>query len=305
MNELYKRYRPKTLKGMVGQEGAIASLTKMIEGKRVPHCLLFTGPSGTGKTTIARALSTVLECGPQDLFEINSADFKGIDMVRDIRHHIGFRPMSGSTRVWIIDECHKLTGDAQHAFLKILEDTPTHSYFMLCTTDPQKLIKTIHSRASEVKLTAISPAALKKLLRRVIELEKMEVVDDVVDEIISVSDGGARKALVILDQVGRLEGEEAQMAAIQATTINKDLAISLARALINTKSTWKEVATILKGIEEDPEGIRYLVLGYARSVLLNSGMPQAFKVIDIFSSNFYDSKQAGLAAACWEVINTK
>lgn len=305
MEELYKKYRPKTLKGLVGQEGAKASLQGLIDSEKVPHALLLTGPSGVGKTTIGRLLKTHLDCGDADFYEINSADFKGIDTIREIRRAVNLSPIAGSTRIWLIDECHKLTSDAQNALLKLLEDTPSHAYFMLATTDPHKVIKTIHTRCSEIKLVALSPASLEKLVRRVSELEGFKLSDEVIQEIVEAAEGSGRKALVILGQVAGLEGDEEQIRAIQSTSINKDQAIALARLLINPRSSWAEVASVLKQLNDDPEAVRYLVLGYSRTVLLGGGglAKRAFMIIDIFSSNFYDSKQAGLAAACWEVMN--
>ena len=312
--ELYKRYRPKTLKGVIGQDGAIASLEKLMS-KGLPHALLLTGPSGCGKTTLGRIIKASLNCGDGDYVEVNSADFKGIDMIRDIRRHANAAPMHGDTRIWLIDEAHKLTSDAQNAFLKLLEDTPKHVYFLLATTDPQKLIKTIHTRCSEIKLVALKPPALERVLQRVIDKEGLTVASDVITEIVEAADGSARKALVILEQVAGLETEEEQLKAIQTTTFNKDAAIELARALFNYKGTpWADVAKILRNLsEQDVEGIRYCVLGYARSCLIGKDdkppntqfAAKAFKVIDIFSRNFYDSKHAGLAAACWEVVMMK
>lgn len=304
MSELYKTYRPRTLKGIVGQDGAVASLQRFIEKQNIPHCILLTGPSGCGKTTIGRILKTHLDCGDADYLEINSADFKGIDTIREIRRSVNLAPISGSTRIWLIDECHKLTNDAQNALLKMLEDTPRHVYFLLATTDPQKLLKTIHTRGSEVKLKALGVPELKRVLQRVIDKEKLTITESVLDEIADAADGSARKALVILEQVAGLTDEAEQLQAVQATALNKDAAISLARALINPRAQWSEVAPILKELKDEPEGIRYLVLGYCRSVLLGGGKlaPRAYMIIDIFSSNFYDSKHAGLAAACWEVV---
>lgn len=303
--EYYKRFRPKTLKGVVGQEGAVASLQRFIDQGTIPHCIMLTGPSGCGKTTIGRILKTHLNCGDADYLEINSADFKGIDTIREIRRMVNLAPISGDCRIWLIDEAHKLTNDAQNALLKLLEDTPDHAYFLLATTDPQKLIKTIHTRASEVKLQSLNSAPLKRVMQRVIDKEKLSVGDKVLDEIVDAADGSARKALVILQQVASLAEEAEQLQAVQATSLNKDEAIKLARALVNPRVSWKEVAPILRELKDEPEGIRYLVLGYCRSILLSGGplAPRAYMIIDIFSANFYDSKHAGLAAACWEVVN--
>jgi DNA polymerase III subunit gamma/tau len=193
--ELYKRYRPKTLKGVVGQDGPVSSLQRLIDKDRMPHAILFTGPSGSGKTTIGRILKDVLQCGDADFVELNCADFKGIDNVREIRRFSGMAPMDGKCRIWLIDEAHKMTNDAQNAFLKLLEDTPKHVYFMLATTDPQKLIKTIHTRCTEVKLSVLKAPDLERILRRVIDKEDLKVSDEVVDEIVEAADGSARQSL--------------------------------------------------------------------------------------------------------------
>jgi len=298
-----------------GQEGAVASISKMMEQNKVPHAILLTGPSGCGKTTIARILKQHLECGDNDFVEMNCADFKGIDMVRDVRRSMNLSPITGKTRLWLVDEAHKLTNDAQNAFLKMLEDTPSHAYFVLCTTDPQKLIKTIHTRCSEIKLAALGTTALEKVLQRVITKAELTVEETVITEIVEASDGSARKALVILDQISGLEGAEAQLAAIRTTTINKDVTIDLARLLVtNWQANWADCAKLLRILkDEEAEGIRYCILGYARACMVGAEGKapnpklgaRAYMVIDIFSRNFYDSKQAGLAAACWEVIHAK
>src|SRR5690606_3369465 len=108
----------------------------------IPHAMLFTGPSGCGKTTLARILRVKLRCSDNDFQEINAADFRGIDSIRSMRQQVGAAPLGGDSRIWLIDEAHSMTADAQNAFLKLLEDTPRHVYFFLATTDPQKLKKT-------------------------------------------------------------------------------------------------------------------------------------------------------------------
>lgn len=307
MKELYKKHRPKTLQGVVGQESAVASLQKLIDKDKIPHCLLLIGPSGCGKTTIARILQTALKCGDADFQEINCADFKGIDTIREIRKFANLSPMDGENRVWLIDECHMLTKDAQNAFLKLLEDTPRRTYFILATTDPQKLIPTVMTRSTEVKLDLLSPKALVKVVQRVLDKEKVTISEDVMTEVVDAAAGSARKALVVLQQIIDIEGEEAQLSAIRSTTINKDQGIALARVLHNPRAQWSEAAAILKEFKEDPEGVRYLVLSYATSILIKGGplSSRAFKVIDIFGRNFYDSKKAGLVAACYETICMK
>src|SRR5581483_897674 len=198
--EIYKRFRPKKLSSVIGQETAIQSLEKML-ANNFPHAVLITGPSGVGKTTIARILKDRLGCSDMDFMERNCADFRSIDDVRDIRRRNELMPIGGRCRIWLVDECHKLTNDAQNAFLKMLEDTPKHVYFFLCTTDPQKVIKTIHTRCTQIKLNALKEETLAGIVQGIIKRANLAVDEAVVDEICKVAEGSARKALVLLDQV--------------------------------------------------------------------------------------------------------
>jgi DNA polymerase III gamma/tau subunit len=312
---LYKKYRPKTLKEVVGQDNAVRLLGKFL-ANGLPHALMFTGPSGVGKTTIARILKKELECSDEDFMERNCADFRGVDDVRDIRKRSNFSPIGGKTRIWLLDEAHKMTNDAQNALLKILEDTPEHVYFFLASTDPQKIIKTIHTRCSQIKLGPVPHEKLYSLVCMTASKAKLLVdinSDTVIDAICEAADGSARKALVVLEAVGNLETEAEQLQAIQTTDFNKDEAINLARELLYGRDGWNGICKILRGLsEQDAEGIRYTILGYARAVLIGSKDgkppnpkfgPKAYLIIDVFSRNFFDSKHAGLAAACWEILN--
>ena len=301
--ELYKRYRPSSFQSVLGQDDAVRCLIDMGKRKAVPHCLLFVGPSGVGKTTLARILRKKLGCGDSDFRELNAADFRGIDMVRDIRGNMSLAPISGRCRVWIVDECHQLTSDAQNGFLKLLEDTPKHVYFMLSTTDPQKLKKTIITRSTEIKLVPLARKHLDELVSSVSESEDVALSEDVRDKLVDQADGSARKVLVLLHAIIGLETEEEQLEAI-AKGDHKAKAIELARALLNPRSQWSDVAKILKGVEEEPEQLRYMVLGYCRSVLLGGGKMagRAALIMERFEGNFYDGKSASLVLACYDVV---
>lgn len=303
-HELYKRYRPKKLNQIVGQKNAVSVLEKKLINKKLPHSILLTGPSGVGKTTIARILRRELNCSKQDFNEINCADFKGIDTIREIRTRMYQAPINGDCRIWLIDEAHKLTGDAQNAFLKMLEDTPAHVYFMLATTEPQKLLKTVRTRCMEIALKPLSDLEINYLIKTVAKVEKFKIPNDVVNKILECSFGSARQALVILDKIIKLDNEEEMLDVIQSSTTETQ-AIAIARALFNYKTKWADMAKILKETQnEDPEGVRYLVLAYSKSILLSGGnlSSKAFVVIECFKHHFYDSKFAGLVSACYDVI---
>lgn len=297
--ELYKKYRPKTLAGVVGNETTVNLLRNMLEKGTIPHTILLQGASGCGKTTLARILQRSLECSELDFIELNCSDFRGVDTIRDIAKQMHFSPTGGKCRIWLLDEVHQMTKDAQNAALKILEDTPSHVYFLLCTTDPQKLISTIRNRCCQLSVELLSEASLRKLLDRVLKKEEVDLKEDLLDMIIDASAGSARKALVILDSVLNLPEEERE-AAIKNDPEEKEV-IELCRALIKGES-WSRIASLLKLIKAEPEAVRYFVLGYARTCLLNSKNARAAAIIDAFSCNFYDSKEAGLALACYEVV---
>jgi DNA polymerase III gamma/tau subunit len=303
-NELYKKFRPKTFKSVVGQEAAVAVLSKMVKGNNIPHTILFSGPSGCGKTTLARIVKEKLLCADADFNEVNCADFNGIAMVREIRNRLSLSPIGGPCRIWLIDECHQLTGDAQDAFLKILEDTPNHVYFLLATTNPQKLKSTIRTRCTDIKVESLSAKDVVLLLDTVAKKEKKEVSNEVFEKIAEHCEGSARMALVLLNQVIDLDDEDQQLNVIIKADV-KVQAILLARALMNPKTKWPEVSKILKEIDEDVESLRHMVLGYTSSCVLNNHQPaRCYLILTAFRDAFYDSKKGGLIAACYEVISS-
>lgn len=304
--ELYRRHRPKMLKQVLGQPQATEAIRTFLEKDNVPHSILFTGPSGCGKTTLARILRNKLKCTGADFQELNCADFRGIDMVRDIRQRMGLAAMGGGSRIWLIDECHKMSNDAQNAFLKMLEEPPDHVYFMLATTDPAKLLPTIRTRCTEIRVQALPPKAMETLLQDVLAKEGASLSEEVIEKIVNVAEGSARKALVLLDQVRGLATEEEQLETI-ASNDAKQQGIMIARALFNPRCTWAEMAKVLKSVDEEPETLRYMVLAYATNVLLGGGKLAglAAVVIDAFERNYYDSKRAGLVLSCWVALKNR
>lgn len=301
--ELYRKYRPQKFSDVVGQKEALNSLHDMYKRGEVPHCILFQGPSGTGKTTFARILRTKLKCSDLDFFEINAADDRGIDMVRNIKRSVGIRPLEdGGSRVWLIDEAHALTGDAQGALLKVLEETPPHAYFFLATTDPGKLKPTIITRCTVVNCTAVSRQDLHTLVKRVAAEEKYELVDDVAEKIAEESGGSARKALVILHQVLGIKDPEEQIKAVVGID-EKTPAFNIWLALTRRGATWPDVCRVLSEVEEDPEGIRRMILAVAaKNLIKNQNAATASLIIEEFRENFFDSGRAGLVNACYNVV---
>ena len=302
--ELYKRYRPKSLSRMLGNGPTIAVLKNMLETKRLPHTILFWGSSGTGKTTLGRILRKELECSDLDFKEMNCSDVRGIDSIRAISRTTKLAPAGGPCRVYLLDEVHQWSKDAQHAALKMLEDTPEHVYFFLCTTNPEKLLKTIRTRCCEMALELLSDVDLSRLIKRTCKKEKKEIPSSHLEDLVDHSDGSARRCMVLLDKLLNLP-EDQWTEALKRAKEERSESIELCRALMKG-ATWNKISEMLRGLTSEPESARYAVLGYARSALIGKWFKdkqKAYDVICAFSDNFYDSKAAGLAAACYEVIH--
>ncbi|KKM24251.1 hypothetical protein LCGC14_1606930 [marine sediment metagenome] len=297
---LYLKYRPQTLKEVVGNHEVVESLSNMLE-RDTPHAFLLTGPTGCGKTTVGRIIAQELGVQGTDFVEMDTADFRGIDTIRKIREVAQYSPINGDCRVWLMDECHKLTGDAQNAMFKILEDTPKHVYFILCTTDPQKLQPQIRNRCSTFEMRPLEEQQMFSLLRKIVKAENETLEKPIYDQIIQDSFCHPRNALQILDQVLRVSSEHRLTTATKAAE-NQSQSIELCRILLKGGG-WKRVREILKGLKnEDPESIRRHILGYCQSVLLNGDEERAGLVMEEFMDNFYNTGYAGLIFACYSII---
>ena len=180
---LYRKYRPKTFEDVVGQQVIIKTLTNSILNNKITHAYLFTGPRGTGKTSIAKIFAQIVNCeSPEkitpcnkcvsctqninkqntDIIEIDAASNNGVDEIRDLRDKVSLVPSYGKYKVYIIDEVHMLTTAAFNALLKTLEEPPKHIIFILATTEPHKIPATILSRCQRFDFKKISINDIKK-----------------------------------------------------------------------------------------------------------------------------------------------
>lgn len=307
--EFYKRHRPKKFSDVLGQGGAVKILEDMVRKKKVPHAILMSGPSGVGKTTIARILANKLGASEWDTQEINSANFRGIDTPRDIAKSMVMAPVGGKCRAWILDEFHQSSSQAQEAFLKILEDTPKHVYFMICTTAPGKLISAVKSRTTEIKLSAVPEKDLTDLVKKVAKSEGVNLSQDVLEKLVENAEGSARKALVSLEEISHLEAEEEQLNYL-GNVDTKSQAFNLLECFFK-KKPWNEVAKVLRTCDQEPEGIRQMLLASARTMMVGkdgrapSNPALGYKIVLAFGDPIYDGKTAGqakLAANCYEVL---
>ena len=219
---LYRKWRPRALSGIVGQEPVVRTLRRAIETDRVSHAYLFSGPRGTGKTSTAKVLAMGLNCekGPTpepdgtcascraimsnssiDVLEMDAASNRGIDEIRDLRDKVNLAPAAGRMRVYIIDEVHMLTTEAFNALLKMLEEPPEHVVFVLATTEKHKVLPTIISRCQSFDFSRPSVETLVEKLGEISEAEGIEVEPAALTVIAREGRGSFRDAEGLLDQL--------------------------------------------------------------------------------------------------------
>ncbi|MCX6813738.1 MAG: DNA polymerase III subunit gamma/tau, partial [Candidatus Azambacteria bacterium] len=198
---LYRKYRPQSWDEVIGQEHVVRTLTNALKLGRVSHAYLFSGPRGTGKTTIARLLAKSVGCVDLDLIEIDAASNRGIDEIRELRDGVKFAPTAGKYKVFIIDEVHQLTKEAFNALLKTLEEPPAHAIFILATTEVHKVPETILSRVQQFAFRRLTVAEIIKKLQKIVGAEKIKINDDALRLIASYAGGSFRDAESMLEQL--------------------------------------------------------------------------------------------------------
>lgn len=301
--ELYKKYRPELVSDVVGQPEAVKVLSGWIESGSIPHAIMFGGPSGVGKTTLARCLAKTL--GAEDVMsyrEMNVAVDRGVAMVEDLIEDVGGN-ISGGNRVWVLDEIHSLSKPAMNSLLKVLEESPSYAYFIFCTTETSKIIPALLNRCSRVTLKSISGTQIEKLLFEVALKEGKEITDAVAMAIANQADGSARAALVLLEQAFAVDDPDDMLAIVKNSDgpdiTNPDMRAFWKVLFSQKQVSWKEVAAEFEKLTESPDTIRRVTLAALGTKLRRfngAGMP-LHKVADmmrIFQFGLEDSGKDGL-----------
>lgn len=307
---LYRKYRPLNLDEVVGQQVIVKTLKNAIINNQLSHAYLFTGPRGTGKTSIAKILARTINCTnlnnttpcnkcvnctqnlnqPVDIIEIDAASNNGVDEIRELKSKVNLVPTINKYKVYIIDEVHMLTTGAFNALLKTLEEPPAHIIFILATTEPHKIPMTILSRCQRFDFKRISNQDLVKRLKYVVDQEKIKIEENCLEEIARLSNGGMRDALSILDQVNAYADDQIKIEQIHE--INGTLTpVEIKNFILNIKN--KKLEEILKLIEQyDNKGKDFVklseeILVYLKNLIFKFNVPKYFESLNI-DFNDYD-----------------
>lgn len=310
---LYQQERPTTFEEVLGCQEAIAALQDHISrpvDKR-SHCFAIGGPSGTGKTTLARIFASLVGGSVLNTKENNTADNRGIDAIREIRDGLQFIPFDGGAQIIIFDEAHGLTKDAKRALLKPTEDVPEHVYFFFCTTNLAELFKGDEGKALKTRCTVLLTEAVtnKDILRLLIKTSKklgLEIDREVLDKIVEQSEGSPRQALQFLENIQGIPDKAKALKLIDTGCSESPDSFQLCLLLL--KGNWAAVSThllLLKDSKTEAEGLRRLVMAFAMGRMLKQADARSAQILKVFvDNNTYDTGFAGIVSCCWTLCQT-
>ena len=306
---LYLKYRPDNFDHVIGHKNIINSIESLLKSLDMPHAFLFAGPSGTGKTTIARIMAAELRADPSDIIEFNIANTSGIDFIRQLNDTAFISPMMGDNKVFILDEVQQLSKEGQNCLLKLLEDSPKYAYFILCTTDSQRLLKPLRDRCQFYTLKLLSDNEIQQLISTVANLENILVPHDIMDLLVYKADGCPRKVLVSLDQIKDNTNNFDTCVNLLADELEaEEDIIDIIKGIIYKKHTWVDLMKMFNNLNTENETIRITFANYLSGCLKNakssSDAEKFSKLLELFLSGLtYGSGKAELIYILYKAFN--
>jgi len=298
--ELINKYRPTSFDDVIGHDSVVRSIKAALDGKR-GRSFILGGPSGVGKTTLARIIAKHVGAKAFDIVEIDGATHTGIDAMRGITERLQYKSFGGGARAVIVDEAHSISKPAVRSLLKAIEEPPDGVYWLLCTTEPASIPKEIRTRCLSYDLKPVPDEDILALLMGVTKAEGLPIAnsDEALTVLVEAADGSPRQALSFLAECGHTKDlSEIRILIKQAAVASKE-AIDLCRLLIKGAS-WKELTACIAKLDGQPESVRIIVLRYMSSVALKEGKPgRALAIMDAFAQPFQDREgTAPLILAC-------
>ncbi len=283
-------HRPEHFEDVIGQDDAVRSFRTALKD-RSSHAFLFTGPSGTGKTTLSRIGARFVKSAPANIVEVDAATYNGVDDVRALTATLAYRPLGGnSSKSFILDECHRMGGPAWTVLLKSVESPPDWVYWFFCTTDADKVPANIKSRCAVYNLKEVPTTELFDFLEGIAKKENLSTSRQIIDLCAKSAGGSPRKALSALAVCYNVK-DRAEAARLIASEEARTEGASFALArLLADGATWKKVQPLLLEIreaQENPEGVRHTVRAYFTRIVIESNdekvVCKALRVLDNFS----------------------
>lgn len=291
---LYNLYRPTEWEHLIGNSAEVAALAASIKRGR-DHAYLLSGPSGCGKTTAARIAAYELGCEELGLTEIDAATNTGIDAMRAVQE-MGRRFAFGSpVRVFIIDEAHRLSGQACDSLLKAIEEPANHVYWFFCSTLPTKIPNTIRTRCLPITFKALREQEIKSIINRVVRAERIKLPSRVDDLIAMEAQGSGRQALVYLAKIREAESYKDAADILQRVVENEPVR-DFCRFLCNPgKRKWTEAMRLLTALgDENPESVRIIVAQWVGKVLSSAKSDDEARyllgVLEAFSTTYVSAE---------------
>lgn len=297
---LYRKYRPQNFDEVVGQQVIVKILKNEIKNNKISHAYLFTGPRGTGKTSVAHIFAKTINCTnlkdylpcnkcvsctqiinkqTVDIIEIDAASNNGVDEIRELKSKVSLIPATSKYKVYIIDEVHMLTIGAFNALLKTLEEPPAHAVFILATTEPHKIPETILSRCQRFDFKKIDDKSMFERLKYISEKENINIEEQAIEEIVRFSSGGMRDALGLLEQTSVYSDDKITVEDVHE--INGTLPQIRLKELI-TNIVNKDLDEIFNIIEKyDQDGKNFIklveeIILFFKNIIIYRNIPTTF-----------------------------
>jgi DNA polymerase III gamma/tau subunit len=296
MTALYNEWRPRLFKHVFGQAAVVVALQAALK-QRSTQSFLFSGPSGVGKTTLARILANKLQC---QLTEIDGATYSGVDKMREIVSSVQYVPFGERGHAVIIDECHRISAQAWDSSLKAVEEPPPGVHWLFCTTNPGKVPDTIQTRALHLRLKPLARDTLSRLVEEVAQRASIALEPTIIQLVVAEAHGSARQALVNLDAC-RSAATRVQAAQLLHTLQEGDVGLQLCRTLAgyeNRESAWTSAMQLLDKLlaaGEEPEGLRIRICHYFTAAIRKAEPQKAAALLQRMEPFAYAYGQADAA----------
>lgn len=286
------KYRPSTFEDVVEQDSIKTILQQQLDTNTIKNAYLFVGGAGTGKTTCARIFANEINKGQGNPLEMDAASNSGVEDVRNIIKEAKSKSLNSEYKVFIIDECHAISNTGWQAFLKLIEEPPAKSIFIFCTTDPQKIPKTILSRVQRYDFHRISQRGIMQRLTHILHKEDIPEVEGglkAVEYIAKLADGGMRDAITLMDKCLSFNTELTIENVIQALGVTDyDIMFKLADALIDIKT--QEVIEIIEDLHSQGKDLKQFIRAFTYFLLdvEKYSVGCSFSLLQIPKLDFYE-----------------